>query len=45
MNMPQIFYGGPAARQEKLFADRNAATREQAAVPDRLFARYGFARK
>ena len=42
MSITQTFYDSLASQYEKLFLDWQATTREQAAIPDRLFAEHGF---
>lgn len=42
MNITQTFYDNLASRYDKLFFDWQAATREQAAILDRIFADNGF---
>lgn len=44
MNITQTFYDSMATQYDKLFQDWQAATREQAAILDRIFAAYGFDR-
>ena len=44
MNITQTFYDSMAAQYDKLFQDWQAATREQAAILDRIFAAHGFDR-
>lgn len=42
MNITQTFYDNLASQYDKLFLDWLSATREQAAILDRLFAEHGF---
>mgnify|MGYP003312229036 CR=1 FL=1 len=42
MNIIQTFYDNLAAHYDKLFLDWHAATQEQAAILDRIFAANGF---
>ena len=44
MNITQSFYDNMATQYDKLFFDWQAATREQAAILDRIFRAYGFDR-
>ena len=45
MNIVQTFYDDMASQYDKLFADWQAATREQALILERLFAACGFDRR
>ena len=45
MNIVQTFYDSMASQYDKLFADWQAATREQALILERLFAACGFDRR
>ena len=42
MDITQTFYDNMASQYDKLFADWQATTREQALLLDRLFRSYGF---
>ena len=42
MNITQTFYNRLSGQYDKLFADWQAATREQAVILDRIFKAYGF---
>ena len=44
MNITQTFYDNLAEQYDKLFLDWKAATREQAAILDKIFSDYGFGR-
>ena len=44
MDITQTFYDNMASQYDKLFADWQATTKEQAVILDRLFAAYGFDR-
>ena len=42
MSIVQTFYDNMASHYDKLFADWQATTREQAVILDKLFCDYGF---
>ncbi len=44
MNITQTFYDDMATQYDKLFADWQATTREQAVILDRIFRSRGFDR-
>ena len=44
MDITQTFYDNMASQYDKLFADWQTATKEQAVILDRIFAAYGFDR-